>query len=129
MKIRLARASGATFGVDDISCAVATQLGLFSAQGRDVKWSDRRGGVAAMRAVLDDAELHLLWQREHDSGGWAVNGEMGRVHWDAQLDLFHELNPDLRKIKPQEILSPGFVAAALAQLGKHSAAFDKGETA
>jgi len=317
MKIRLARASGATFGVDDISCAVATQLGLFSSQGLDVEWSDWRGGVAAMRAVLDghadvayagfgpvlalraaghpcrifvsqaralaqalvvrngierlngavwavdgigalshhmsrlvvralgiaeseirwdavgpppqriaallegradaallrteealalnrdhadklhrrldfdelkrlvplqphgvlatteayeqaqpealrklavamiqasralhddagvfarvvrasvsvgldDAELQLLWQREHDSGGWAVNGGMGRDHWDAQLELFHELNPDLRKIEPREILNPGFVAAALAQLGKHSAAFDTGDTA
>jgi ABC-type nitrate/sulfonate/bicarbonate transport system substrate-binding protein len=53
MKVRLARASGATFGVDDISCAAATQLGLFAAQGVEVQWSDWRGGVAAMRAVLE----------------------------------------------------------------------------
>lgn len=317
MKIRLARASGATFGVDDISCAAAMQLGLFAAQGLEVQWSDWRGGVAAMRAVLeghadvayagfgpvvalraaghpcrifvsqaralaqalvvrigienlkgavwavdgigalshhmsrlvvralgineseirwdaigpppqriaalregradaallrteealalnrdhadklrrmldfdelkrlvplqphgvlattdayeqarpevlrklavamiqasralhddaeifarvvrasvsvglDNSELRLLWQREHDSGGWAVNGEMGRVHWDAQLALFHQLNPGLRKIERREILCPEFVAAALAQVGKHSAAFDTGDTA
>jgi ABC-type nitrate/sulfonate/bicarbonate transport system substrate-binding protein len=52
LRIRLARASGASFGVDDISCAAATQLGLFAAQGLEVQWSDCRGGVAATRAVL-----------------------------------------------------------------------------
>ena len=51
--IQLARASGAAFGVDDISCAVATDLGLFKEQGLDVRWSDWRGGVAATRAVLE----------------------------------------------------------------------------
>ena len=307
MKVRLARASGATFGVDDISCAAATRLGLFAAQGLDVQWSDWRGGVAATRAVLEgqaDAayagfgpvlalraqghpcrifvsqaralaqalvvqtkvtslrhvtwaidgfgalshhmarlvvramgiaeadirweavgpppqriaallegragaslvrteealaldrdhgdkvrrmldfdqlrrlvplqphgvlvtteayesghpealqglanamilasralherfevfhdtvkeyvsvklspdEARLLWQREHDSGGWALNGEMTAAHWDAQLALFHELNPDLKPIEKSSVLSQRFVAQALRQLGIH----------
>jgi NitT/TauT family transport system substrate-binding protein len=307
LKVRLARASGATFGVDDISCAAATRLGLFAAQGLDVQWSDWRGGVAATRAVLEGHadvayagfgpvlalrahghpcrifvsqaralaqalvvqtkitslrnvtwaidgfgalshhmarlvvramgiaeadirweavgpppqriaallegragaslirteealaldrdhgdkvgrmldfdqlkrlvplqphgvlvtteayeaahpealqglanamilasralherfeafhdtvkeyvsvklsadEARLLWQREHDSGGWALNGEMTAGHWDAQLALFHELNPDLKKIEKSSVLSQRFVAEALRQLGTH----------
>ena len=51
--VRLARASGSAFGVDDISCAVATDLGLFRQEGVDVTWSDWRGGVAASRAMLE----------------------------------------------------------------------------
>lgn len=317
MKIRIARASGATFGVDDISCAAATRLGLFAAQGLQVQWSDWRGGVAATRAVLEGEadiayagfgpvlalraqghacrifvsqaralaqalvvqrnvtslkgvtwavdgigalshhmarlvvralkipeaqirweavgpppqriaallegragaslirteealaldrdhrakltrmldfdqlkrlvplqphgvlatteayesahpgvlqgltcamlqaaralhdrfavfhdvvkeyvsvklsveEARLLWKREHDSGGWAVNGELTRAHWDAQLGLFHELNPALRRVSREEIISGRFVPEALRQLGLHPAAFDKGVTA
>jgi ABC-type nitrate/sulfonate/bicarbonate transport system substrate-binding protein len=307
MRLRLARASGATFGVDDISCAAATQLGLFAAQGLEVQWSDWRGGVAAMRAVLEghadvayagfgpvlmlraqghpcrifvsqaralaqalvvrkdvsslkgvgwaidgfgalshhmarlvvralkipeadirweavgpppqriaallegragaslirteealaldrdhgdkvsrmldfdqlkrlvplqphgvlattehfesahpDAllrltrammlasralherfevfqevvkahvsvrlspdEARLLWRREHDSGGWALDGEMTRPHWEAQLALFNELNPGLSRIELDAVLSPGYVDRALRELGKH----------
>lgn len=307
MRVRLARASGATFGVDDISCAAATRLGLFAAQGLDVQWSDWRGGVAATRAVLEgqaDAayagfgpvlalraqghpcrifvsqaralaqalvvqtkvtslrhvtwaidgfgalshhmarlvvramgiaeadirweavgpppqriaallegragaslirteealaldrdhgdkvwrmldfdqlrrlvplqphgvlvtteayeaahpealqglaramilasralherfevfhdtlkeyvsvklsqdEARLLWQREHAGGGWALNGEMTDAHWDAQLALFHALNPDLNKIEKSSVLSERFVAEALRHLGTH----------
>ena len=78
---------------------------------------------------LNEKELHLLWQREHDSGGWAVNGELNARHWDAQLALFHELNPDARKLERREILAASFVPAALAQLGVHPADFDKGVTA
>ena len=310
MKVRLARASGATFGVDDISCAAATQLGLFAAQELEVQWSDWRGGVAAMRAVLEGHadvayagfgpvlalraqghpcrifvsqaralaqalvvqknleelrgvvwavdgfgalshhmarlvvralqipegeirweavgpppqriaallegragaslirteealaldrdhgdrvrrmldfdelkrlvplqphgvlattagyeasapqvlhslakamilasralhdrfevfheivkahvsvklstdEARLLWRREHDSGGWAVDGEMRRSHWEAQLALFQELNPEMRKLSLEEFLSERFVAQALHELGPYEGA-------
>ncbi|HUG76239.1 MAG TPA: ABC transporter substrate-binding protein [Burkholderiales bacterium] len=320
MKVRLARASGASFGVDDISCAAATQLGLFAAEGLEARWSDWRGGVAAMRAVLegeadvayagfgpvlalraegrpcrifvsqaralaqalvasrrfrtaddlrqcvwavdaigalshhmarlvvralgiaesdirweavgpppqriaallegradaslvrteealaldrdhagrvhrmldfdalkrlvplqphgvlatteafegahpavlqaltnamlrasralhDDFEVfdavlrehvtvalsteerRMLWQREHDNGGWAVNGGMARSHWEAQLALFHELNPQLPRLERDRVLTGRFVATALAKLGAHPAPFDQGVTA
>jgi ABC-type nitrate/sulfonate/bicarbonate transport system substrate-binding protein len=310
MKVRLARASGATFGVDDISCAAATQLGLFAAQGLDVQWSDWRGGVAATRAVLEGhadvayagfgpvlalraqghpcrifvsqaralaqalvvqrtasslrgivwavdgfgalshhmarlvvralgipeseirweavgpppqrisallegcagaslirteealvlqrdhgdkvrrmldfdelkrlvplqphgvlatteqyeaahpsvleglaramilasralhdgfevfhevvkahvsvklstAEARLLWRREHDSGGWAVDGEMTRAHWEAQLALYTELNADSKKIELDAVLARNFVDEALSELGAHKGA-------
>jgi ABC-type nitrate/sulfonate/bicarbonate transport system substrate-binding protein len=314
--VRLARASGSAFGVDDISCAAATQLGLFAAEGLDVRWSDARGGVAASRAVLEgkadvayagfgpvialraeghpcrivvsqaralaqalvvrssiqdvsrlknkswavdgigamshhmarlvvraleipeseigwiavgppperikallegrvDAslirteealalhrdhadkvhrlldfdqlkqlvplqphgvlmttesyerahpdvllglakamilasralhddfgvfrtvaerciavklapeELHLLWQREHASGGWAVNGELTPGHWEAQLRLYGELVPQARAVTREELISARFVPEALAEIGIHPARFDQ----
>lgn len=78
---------------------------------------------------LSEDELRLLWKREHASGGWAVNGEMNAAHWQGQLALFHELNPQLRKFDRREILAASFVAAALAELGLHPADFDKGVSA
>ena len=53
LPIRLAAGSGPTFGVDDLSCAAATHLGLWADEGLDVTWTPVHGGVAAMQAVLD----------------------------------------------------------------------------
>jgi ABC-type nitrate/sulfonate/bicarbonate transport system substrate-binding protein len=74
---------------------------------------------------LSDAELQLMWQREHSSGGWAVNGEMTRGHWDAQLALTRELNPAARAVTRDELLAGRFVTEALAAIGTHSARFDQ----
>jgi hypothetical protein len=68
---------------------------------------------------LSQDEARLLWQREHAGGGWALNGEMTDAHWDAQLALFHALNPDLKKIEKSSVLSERFVAEALRHLGTH----------
>ena len=54
LPIRLAAGSGPTFGVDDLSCAAATHLGLWEDEGLDVTWTPVHGGVAAMQAVMDD---------------------------------------------------------------------------
>jgi len=54
LPIRLAAGSGPTFGVDDLSCAAATHLGLWEEEGLDVTWTPVHGGVAAMQAVMDD---------------------------------------------------------------------------
>lgn len=53
LSIRLAAGSGPTFGVDDLACAAATQLGCWADEGLDVTWLPVHGGVAAMQAVLD----------------------------------------------------------------------------
>ena len=53
LPIRLAAGSGPTFGVDDLSCAAATTLGLWKDEGLDVTWTPVHGGVAAINAVLD----------------------------------------------------------------------------
>jgi len=54
MPIRLAAGSGPTFGVDDLACAAATHLGFWHDEGLDVSWTPVHGGVAAIRAVLED---------------------------------------------------------------------------
>lgn len=70
---------------------------------------------------LSDAELQLMWQREHSSGGWAVNGELTRAHWEAQFDAYHALYPNLRRVQRAEIIHEAAVPAALAALGRHPA--------
>ena len=74
---------------------------------------------AYVQIHLSDGELELLWKREHDSGGWALNGELTPGHWDAQLGLYRKLNPKLRQVTREELIAESFVAAALAGLGVH----------
>ncbi len=54
LAIRLAAGSGPTFGVDDLACAAATHLGFWADEGLDVTWTPVHGGVAAIRAVLEE---------------------------------------------------------------------------
>jgi ABC-type nitrate/sulfonate/bicarbonate transport system substrate-binding protein len=51
--MRLSAGSGPTFGVDDLACAAASQLGCWADAGLDVTWTPVHGGVAAAQAVLD----------------------------------------------------------------------------
>ena len=55
LPIRLAAGSGPTFGVDDLSCAAATHLGIWKEEGLDVDWTPVHGGMAAMQAVVDNS--------------------------------------------------------------------------
>lgn len=64
---------------------------------------------AYITVTLSDAELRLLWQREHDSRGWAVDGELSREHWEAQLALFRELDPALRTLTYDEVIAAQFI--------------------
>jgi hypothetical protein len=66
---------------------------------------------ACVNLRLADEELRLLWQREHDSRGWAVDGELSRPHWEAQLTLFRDLNPSLRRLGYDEVIAPQFIPA------------------
>lgn len=75
--------------------------------------------------ALSEAELRLLWQREHANGGWAVNGELTHGHWQSQLALFRELNRGLRAVTRDELIAERFVPEALAALGVHPATFDQ----
>ena len=102
-----------------------------------------RGMIRASRALHDDYDLFRkvydanvnvpvpderireIWQQEHDSGGFAVNGEMSEEHWTAQMVLYRELYPDLRHVSQDEILPRVFVADALEALGRHQGGFDK----
>jgi ABC-type nitrate/sulfonate/bicarbonate transport system substrate-binding protein len=64
---------------------------------------------ACIDLPLSDDELRLLWQREHDSRGWAVDGELSRGHWDAQLALFRALHPSLRPLTYDEVIARQFI--------------------
>ena len=75
--------------------------------------------------ALSDAELRVLWEREHSNGGWAVNGELTRGHWQAQLALWRDLNPGSRAVTRDELIAERFVPEALAAIGVHPARFDQ----
>jgi ABC-type nitrate/sulfonate/bicarbonate transport system substrate-binding protein len=75
--------------------------------------------------TLSEAELRVLWEREHSNGGWAVNGELTRAHWQAQLALYRELNPGSRAVMREELIAERFVPEALAAIGIHPARFDQ----
>ena len=51
--VRLAAGSGVTFGVDDLSCAAATDLGLWRDEGLEPSWMPVHGGVRAIEALMD----------------------------------------------------------------------------
>ena len=72
-------------------------------------------------------EIAAIWQQERDNGGFAVNGEMSAVHWNAQFADFRELNPTLREVTQDEILARNFVRDALAALDPFPSDFDPPE--
>jgi ABC-type nitrate/sulfonate/bicarbonate transport system substrate-binding protein len=102
-----------------------------------------RGMIRASRALHDDYEIfrkvydahvsvpvpddmiRTIWQQEHDSGGFAVNGEMSDGHWQEQMRLYRELYPELPQVSLDDILPRVFVADALEALGRHDGGFDK----
>ena len=53
IRVRLAAGSGETFGVDDLSCAAATDLGLWRDEGLEPTWLPVHGGVRAVEALID----------------------------------------------------------------------------
>lgn len=74
---------------------------------------------------VPDDQIKQIWQQEHDSGGFAVNGEMSGPHWTRQMELYQELYPNLRRVSQDEILPRTFVADALRALGRHDNGFDQ----
>lgn len=102
-----------------------------------------RGMIAASRALHDDveifrtvvansvtvpltdADIRTIWEQEHNSGGFAVNGELTRRHWDEQRRLYFQLNPSLPAVGHDALIAGQFVADALATMGEHPADFDR----
>lgn len=66
---------------------------------------------------IADQEVHDIWRKERDSGGFAVNGELTKGHWQDQMQLFYALHPDLPKISRGAVIAEDFVARALQDLG------------
>ena len=99
-----------------------------------------RGMIRASRALHDDFEnfrkvydhhvsvsapddaVRTIWQQERDTHGFAVNGELTHSHWQNQMALFYELNPELPRIRRAEIIAENFVDRALESLGTHDGA-------
>ncbi len=67
---------------------------------------------------IPDEQIKTIWQQERDSGGFAVNGELSQQHWQAQMDSFFQLNPDLPKITRAGLIIDGHVQKALTELGR-----------
>lgn len=117
----------------------------FEAAAPDTLARVARGMIRASRTLHSDAavfervfrgnaivelpgdEIAAIWRQERDNGGFAVNGEMSRAHWDAQFADFRALNPDLRAVSQDEILARGFVRDALAVLPPFPSDFDPPE--
>ena len=74
--------------------------------------------------TVPDGTTAAIWRQERDNGGFAVNGEMTPGHWRGQLDGFRALNPDIRAVGQDEILSRRFVEDALGDLGVLESSFD-----
>ena len=74
---------------------------------------------------VPDDDIRDIWQQEHDSGGFAVNGELSEAHWRRQLELYAGLNPELRRVSQDELIARQFVSTTLTELGIHSGDFDR----
>ena len=68
--------------------------------------------------------VEQIWRQEHESGGFAVNGEMSDEHWAKQMSLYRELYPDLRPVTQEELLPKTFVLDALQSIGREQSSFD-----
>ena len=80
---------------------------------------------ANVTVPVPDDQIKQIWQQEHDSGGFAVNGEMSDAHWTRQIELYRELYPDLPHVTLDDILPRTFVADALNALGRNEEGFDR----
>ncbi len=74
---------------------------------------------------VPDNDIRRIWEQEHASGGFAVNGELSARHWDDQLRLYRELYPELPVVLRSDLLRQSFVTAALKALGRHDGSFDE----
>jgi len=79
---------------------------------------------ANVTVPVPDERIKEIWKQEHDTGGFAVNGEMSGTHWSTQMNLYRELYPDLREVTQDEILPRIFVTDALKVLGRHGSSHD-----
>jgi len=66
---------------------------------------------------VPDEDVRKIWQQEHDTAGFAVNGELTHGHWRDEMDLFYKLNPDLPRVTREDVIAENFVADALAAIG------------
>ena len=61
--------------------------------------------------------MKKIWQQEHDTNGFAINGELTPKHWEQEINLFFQLNPELQRVTAEEIIVNQFVENALVKMG------------
>jgi len=66
---------------------------------------------------VSDGEVKNIWQQEHDTNGFAINGELTPKHWEQEINLFFQLNPELKRVTAEEVIARQFVENALATIG------------
>lgn len=71
-----------------------------------------------VKVSVPDEHIKMIWERERDANGFAINGELTPLHWQQQIDLFYELNPDLPKVTFNDVIEGRFVKDALQLLGE-----------
>jgi ABC-type nitrate/sulfonate/bicarbonate transport system substrate-binding protein len=70
-----------------------------------------------VKVSIPDEQVKAIWEQERLSNGFALNGELSRTHWQAQIDSFAALHPALRRVAFDEVIDRTFVARALESVG------------
>jgi len=119
-----------------------------SPKGKEVLKRLVRGLVLTSRALHDDVnafkqavknhvthvkvsteEVQKIWEQEHNSGGFAVNGALSQKHWNDQFGIHYKMNPACAKTTIPALISDEYLQLALqappSGVGVHSAAFDR----
>jgi len=77
------------------------------------------------RVDVTDNEVQSIWQREHDSGSFAVNGGVNLEHWAWNMQMYGKLNNgDGASLSLEELALPVLAVDVLEGLGIHSASQD-----
>jgi ABC-type nitrate/sulfonate/bicarbonate transport system substrate-binding protein len=97
---------------DDME-ALARGLILASRRLRDDPDAFRAVVEHHVSVPLSDGDIEAIHRQEVASDGFAVDGEMSAAHWDAQIDFFRQLNPNLAVPAREDVLAPAFVARVL----------------
>ena len=67
-----------------------------------------------VKVQLPDELVRAIWDQERKSNGFATDGELSIDHWQAQIDLFAQLNPDMKPVAFSDVIDPRFVASVIA---------------
>ncbi|MBV9120050.1 MAG: ABC transporter substrate-binding protein [Chloroflexi bacterium] len=90
MIIRLASGAGTTFGLDDLPCAAATEMGFWQDEGLAAEWVPVRGGLAAVEALLA-GQVDVAYGAYTPALLAAARGEAVRIFASMSLGLAQAL--------------------------------------
>ena len=70
-----------------------------------------------VKVSVPDDQVKAIWEQERMSNGFAINGELSRAHWQAQMNSFGALHPTLPRVALDQVVDQTFVARALESIG------------